>query len=356
MSAAFAPWIELGPGRIARDRFAPVAAAEPDSPTVEDIERAAERIRPHTLATPLVELGLAGLDASAKLETHQRTGSMKARGAASRLVAMGADERAAGVVTASSGNHGRALAELAAELGIPATVCVPSWVDTVKLEAIRASGASIRGDAGSYDAAVLLADSLAAAERMVAVHSFDDPMVIAGQGTIGLELCAQCADLDAILMPLSGGGLAAGIALAVAQRSPTTRLIGVSATNASVLYRCLLAGRRIAVAELPTIASALCGGLGARNRHSLAIVAALLDQVWQVQETEIARAMLWADQQLGERIEGGGAVALAPLLRPDAAAMLRATAKTSRTPRVAAVLSGGNVDAPTWARAQALVA
>ena len=145
------------------------------------------------------------------------------RGAANRLLALAPEDRSAGVVAASSGNHGRAVAELANELGIAAAICVPRWVDEVKLEAIRASGAEIHADADSYDAAVIVAKRLADERGMTFVHPFDDPEVIAGQGTIGLELTAQTSDLDAVLIPLSGGGLCAGIALAVAQRARRPR-------------------------------------------------------------------------------------------------------------------------------------
>ena len=371
MSARIPAWREAGPARIVRERDPAGADGETGRdralagdqhpgghrhPGIADIERAAARIAPYTVRTPVARLEIEGLEAFAKLEARQRTGSFKARGAANRLLTLDPDVRAGGVVTASSGNHGRAVAELARELGIPATVCVPRSVDSVKLEAIRASGATISAEAPTYDEAELTAERLASERRLTFVHPFDDPDVIAGQGTVGLELAEQVDALDAVLVPLSGGGLCAGIALAFAQRSPTTRLIGVSARHAAVLHHCLLAGRPIVVPEQPTFASALSGGLGERNLHSLAIVGALLDEAWLVDEQEIARAMIWGERQLGVAIEGGGAVALAALLRDDASDALREAGAgvTGTPPRVAAIVSGGNVEQRTLSRAQAL--
>ncbi|MGH2856175.1 MAG: threonine ammonia-lyase [Solirubrobacteraceae bacterium] len=333
---------------------APATAAEAGHPGLAEIEAAAARIAPHAVRTPVVALAVDGLRAVAKVEAVQHTGSFKLRGAASRLLTLDERERRAGVVAASSGNHGRAVAHVAEQLGVPAAICVPRWVDGVKLEAIRASGAEIHMDAETYDDALLVALALAAERGLTFVHPFDDPEVIVGQGTIGLELAEQEPALDALLIPLSGGGLCAGIAAAMRARSPRTRLIGVSARGAAVLHHCLLAGERIDVPERPTIASALSGGLGERNVHSLAMVSALLDEAWLVDEEEIGAAMVWGTAKLGTTIEGGGAVALAPLLRFGAADAFARFAAPGEAPRVAAIVSGGNVDDETLARARAL--
>lgn len=345
-------WREIAPRRIARVGSG-VRAGSPH-PGLSEIEAAAARIGAHVVRTPVEELGIEGLHALAKLETLQHTGSFKLRGAASRMLTLGARQRATGVVAASSGNHGRAVAHVAAQLGVPAAICVPSWVDSVKLHAIRAAGAEIHMEADSYDGALLVALRLADERGLTFVHPFDDPEVIAGQGTIGLELVEQEPALDVILIPLSGGGLCAGIAAAVRALSPETTLIGVSARNAAVLHNCLLAGRRMDVAERPTLASALSGGLGERNDHSLAMVASLLDEAWLVDEDEIARAMVWGAERLGTAVEGGGAVALAPLLAPWSPTAFRRFSVHGDPPRVAAIVSGGNVDEATLARARAL--
>ncbi|MGH2876474.1 MAG: threonine ammonia-lyase [Solirubrobacteraceae bacterium] len=347
-------WREMAPRRIAR--VGPAAPADSAHPGLPQIEAAAARIDAHVVRTPVEALRIEGLHALAKLEALQHTGSFKLRGAASRMLTLDARQRAAGVVAASSGNHGRAVAHVAAQLGVPAVICVPSWVDAVKLEAMRESGAEIHMEADSYDGAALAADRLAAERGLAVVHPFDDPEVIAGQGTIGLELTEQEPALDVVLIPLSGGGLCAGIAAAVRARSPGTTLIGVSARNAAVLHNCLLAGRRMDVAERPTLASALSGGLGERNDHSLAMVASLLDEAWLVDEDEIARAMLWGAERLGTTVEGGGAVALAPLLAPWSASSFRRFSAHGDPPRVAAIVSGANVDEVMLERARALAA
>lgn len=344
-------WREVAPRRITRVGS---ACADSPHPGLPEIEAAAARIGPHVVRTPVAALEIEGLDALAKLEALQHTGSFKLRGAASRMLTLDERQRAAGVVAASSGNHGRAVAHVAAQLGVPAAICVPAWVDAVKLDAIRSSGAEVHMEAETYDGAALVARELAAERGLTFVHPFDDPEVIAGQGTIGLELAEQEPALDVVVIPLSGGGLCAGIAAAIRALSPATTLIGVSARNAAVLHTCLLAGRRMDVAERPTLASALSGGLGERNDHSLAMVASLLDEAWLVDEDEIARAMVWGAERLGTTVEGGGAVALAPLLAPWSATAFRRFCVHGGRPRVAAIVSGGNVDKPTLERARAL--
>jgi threonine dehydratase len=321
-------------GRIVND--APAATVE----QAPDIDAAAARIVPYALRTELRALPLHGADVVAKLECLQHTGSFKVRGAANRLLTLDPAVRERGVVTASSGNHGRAVAHVAHELGVRAIVCLPSSVDPVKLEAIRSLGAEPRM-AETYDEAALIAERVAAEDGLTFVHAFDDPEVIAGQGTVGAELVDDAGPLDAVLVPLSGGGLAAGVALAVKARSPVTRVVGVSAANAAVLHGSLLAGRPVQVPERPSLASALSGGLGAANHHSLRLVSALLDEALLVDEAAIAAAMRWARDALDLVVEGGGAVSLAPLLAGDPGRWGR---------RVAAIVSGGNVDPATLAR------
>jgi threonine dehydratase len=310
-------------------------------PTPADVEAAAARIAPYVAHTETRPLPIRGADVVAKLECLQRTGSFKLRGAANRLLTLDPAARERGVVTASSGNHGRAVAHMAHELGARAVICLPSFVDPVKLEGIRSLGAEVRMGEPTYDDAVLVAERLRDEEGLTFVHAFDDPMVIAGQGTLALELLADAPPLDAVLVPLSGGGLAAGVAIAVTARSPGTRVIGVSAANAAVLHHSLLAGLVIDVPERPTLAGALSGGIGAVNRYTVRLLGALLDETILVEEPEIAAAMRWARDELDLVVEGGGAVSFAPLLAGDPARF---------GARVAAIVSGGNVDPATLAR------
>ena len=318
---------------------APSAVGEQTNPGPADVDAAAARIAPFVLRTGVIKLPLAGAHVAAKLECRQRTGSFKIRGAANRLLTLSEEARRVGVVTASSGNHGRAIAEVAGRLGMRAVVCVPRSVDRVKLEAIRESGAEVRKDAETYDHAVLVAERLVASEGLTFVHAFDDPEVIAGQGTLAIELLADAGELDAVLVPLSGGGLASGVALAVKARSPETKVIGVSASHAAVLHAALLAGRPVEVAEQPTLAGALSGGLGEENHNSLRLVHALLDEALVVGESEIAAAMRWARAELGLTVEGGGAVPLAAVLGGGATVVARRWG-----PNLGIVLTGGNVD------------
>ncbi len=275
-----------------------------------------------------------------KLESLQRTGSFKVRGAANRLLKLSPAERSLGVVAASSGNHGRAVAEVSRILGIPATICVPDWTDPSKVRRIRAAGAKLVLSGPSYDEAEERAAGLAAAEGATLVHAFDDAGVIEGQGTIGLELAEQLPGLEEVVVPLSGGGLVAGIGLAL--KPFGVRVVAVSARRASVMLRSLEAGRPVNMPEEETIASALSGGIGERNRFTLRLVREVVDEHVVVGEEDIRAAVRSAlcDHRLV--VEGGGAVGLAAL-------------GSGRRPRgrSAVVVSGGNIDAPTLVEALA---
>ncbi|MDE3131465.1 MAG: threonine/serine dehydratase [Acidobacteriota bacterium] len=341
--AQTARWRLISPGRIAAppSRQTP----PPHAPTLALVRDAAARIADHVVHSPVRALASTDARFLVKLELLQPTGSFKIRGAANHMLALTDAQRTAGVVTASSGNHGIAVAQLAARLGVRAVICVPRDTDASKLTALRRSGAEIRAESADYDASAALADELARERDLCLVHPFDDLRVIAGHATIGLELAEQAPDAAAVLIPLSGGGLASGVASALRALAPHMRLIGVSAANAPVMYRSLLAGRPAQTREQPTLAAALSGGLGDRNRHSFAIVSALLDEVLLVPEREIAAAMVWGEEQLDLPIEGAAAAALAalPLTRPPGGE------------RVVAIVTGGNVQASTCERARALV-
>ncbi len=274
-----------------------------------------------------------------KLETEQLTGSFKLRGAASKLLSLDNAARARGVVAVSSGNHGRAVALVARELGIPATVCLSARVPAAKQQAIADLGAEVLVAGPDLD------DADAAARRLVAergctwVSPFDDPAVIAGQGTIGLEIADGLPEVAEVLVPLSGGGLISGIAVALADRAPAARVVGVSQDRGPAMYESLRAGHITPIVEEETLADALAGGLGEDNRHTMAMVGALVDDVVLVTEAEIAAAMAWARRVEQLTVEGGGAVGLA--------AVLAGTVRL-RIPAVV-VVSGRNVDDATLA-------
>ena len=316
-----------------------------------DFAAALERVRGLAWRTPVVPAAMAALRGEVagratsatrtdvvwlKLESLQRTGSFKVRGAANRLLKLTAPERARGVVAVSSGNHGRAVAEVARILGIPATICVPDWADPSKLRAIRAAGATLVRAGPSYDEADERAAEMAGRDGPTLVHPFDDADVIEGQGTVGLELAAQLPGLREVIVPLSGGGLVAGVGLALKPRG--VRVVAASARRASVMVRSLAAGRPVRVPDEDTVASALSGGIGADNRLTFDIVREVVDEHVVVEEADIRAAVRRAFRRCRLVVEGGGAVGLAALAsgyRPRG--------------RAAVIVSGGNLDGPALA-------
>jgi len=294
--------------------------------------------------TPLLEAHdvseRIGAPVLVKAECLQLTGSFKVRGAAARLAALTPEERARGVVACSSGNHGRAVAYVAERLGVRATVCVPEWVDPVKLAAIRATGAEAVLAGATFDEAEVHALDLAARDGRPYVSAYDDPWVIAGQGTIALEILDELGEAPAaVLAPLSGGGLVGGIAAALAHRlgEDAPPVVAVSAERAAVMLASLRAGRPVEVPEEETLASALAGGLGPANRYSFPLVRELVREHVTVTEEQIAGAMRYAVRSLRLVVEGGGAVALAALL---SGAWAGAGARSATTAAAAAVAAG----------------
>ena len=304
------------------------------------------RVQGHARETPLLpapELSeRLGREVLLKGECLQVTGSFKVRGAAARLESLTEEERSAGVVACSSGNHGQAVSYVASRAGIPARVFVPHWVDPVKLDGIRAGGAEAVLCGDTFDESE--AAAIAAAERSgsVYVSAYDDPWVIAGQGTIGLEIEEQIGDrpLAAVLVPLSGGGLIAGIAGALMERELESSVVGVSADRAAVMLASVRAGHPVERPEEDTLANALAGGIGLDNRYSFDMVCDRVHEHVTVSEDQIAEAMRFAVTRLRLVVEGGGAVALAAVL-----AGLWVPPKDDGA--VVIVVSGGNVGGDT---------
>jgi len=286
--------------------------------TLAEIEEAARRIAGRVLRTPVVASPslTARCDAPIllKMEQRQTTGSFKLRGATNALLSLTAEERARGVVAASTGNHGRGLAHAAAAEGVRCIVCMSNLVPANKVEAIRSLGAEIRIVGRSQDDAQVEVDRLVAEEGMTMVPPFDDAAVIAGQGTIGLEIVEDVPDVAAVLVPLSGGGLASGIAAAVKALRPAVRAIGISMERGAAMQASLAAGRPVQVEELPTLADSLGGGIGLDNRHTFAMARDLLDEVVLLSEEEIAAGIAHAYDEEREIVEGAGAVGIAALL------------------------------------------
>ena len=261
-------------------------------PVLADVYAAAQVIAGGADRTPLVPSsymsGIAGGEFLLKLENMQPIGAFKLRGA---LNAVAGAQNAAGVTCCSTGNHGRGVAYAARARGLRAVICMSELVPQAKVDGIRALGAEVRIIGRSQDAAQAEAERLVAEDGLTEISPFDDPLVIAGQGTIGLELMAARPDLEALLIPLSGGGLAAGVALAAKTIKPDLRVIGISMDRGAAMYESLRAGHPVDVEEVPSLADSLGGGIGMANRLSFAMCRDLLDDVVLVTEEEIYRAM-----------------------------------------------------------------
>ncbi|WP_027168440.1 hydroxyectoine utilization dehydratase EutB [Mesorhizobium sp. WSM3224] len=277
---------------------------------------------------------LTGTPVHLKLEHHQTTGAFKLRGASNAIAALSPQERSRGVVAASTGNHGRALAHAAKLEGIRAVICMSRLVPQNKLDAIRRLGADVRIIGNSQDDAQQEVDRLVAEEGPVMLPPFDHPDIIAGQGTLGLEIMEQVPDAASVLVPLSGGGLASGVAAAVKGVSPSTKVIGISMARGAAMKASLDAGRPVQVEELPTLADSLGGGIGLDNRLTFAMCRSLLDDVVLLSEDEIAAGIRHAYEQEREIVEGAGAVGIAALL----------AGKIKPTGPTVLILSGRNID------------
>jgi threonine dehydratase len=294
------------------------------APTLADIREARDRIGGHTHVTPVLGSEtfsrMAGREIFLKAENLQRTGSFKVRGAVNRVATLDEAQRRSGVVTASAGNHGQAVAWAGREFEIPVTVFMPQDSPMAKVDATRNYGARIELTGEGYDEA--LAASLAYAEETGAtyVHAFEDDQVMAGQGTIALELREQLPQVGTIVVPIGGGGLCAGIATAIKETSPTVRVVGVQASA------CLAGGSGFTIAE----------GIAVKKPGELtfSILERHLDQLVAVSDEEIAEAIVLCTERVKQVVEGAGAAALAAVL----------AGKVDGDGPACAVLSGGNID------------
>ncbi|RUX08310.1 MAG: hydroxyectoine utilization dehydratase EutB [Mesorhizobium sp.] len=306
--------------------------------TLGDIRAARERIAGKVERTSIVlSASLSerlGVPVHLKLEHRQTTGSFKLRGASNAVASLDAEEKARGVVAASTGNHGRALAHAAKLEGMRAVICMSRLVPKNKLDEIRRLGAEVRIVGNSQDDAQQEVERLVTEEGLVMLPPFDHPAIIAGQGTLGLEMIEQVPDAALVLVQLSGGGLASGVAAAIKGVSPGTKIVGVSMARGAAMKASLDAGRPVLVEELPTLADSLGGGVGLDNRLTFAMSRDLLDDVVLLSEDEIAAGIRHAYELEREIVEGAGAVGIAALL----AGKVRAEGP------VVVLLSGRNID------------
>lgn len=315
------------------------------SVTIEDIESAAARLAGHALVTPLIESPVLnerlGGRVMIKPETLQRVGAFKFRGAYNRLSRLSPDQRRRGVVAFSSGNHAQGVALAARLLGMPAVIVMPNDAPEVKFAATRGYGAEIHTYDRARDDREAMAAGIAADRGAVIVPAFDDAMIIAGQGTVGLEIASQVgADLDVVIGPIGGGGLMAGVGVALRARRPGVALYGVEPAGFDDTRLSLEAGRR---RPAPPSPRSLCDALESPLPGALTfpILQGALKGVLTVDDTEVAHAMRFAFGALKLVVEPGGAVALAALL----AGKIVLDGRTA-----AIILSGGNVDPALFSR------
>ncbi|PYN73058.1 MAG: threonine ammonia-lyase [Candidatus Rokuibacteriota bacterium] len=308
-----------------------------------DIEAARQRLKGAIYETPCpysqTLSAISGAHCFVKLENLQMTGSFKERGAANLLMQLGAEAKARGVAAASAGNHGLAVAFHAARLGMGAVIVMPEWAPLVKVTSSRRYGAEVILWGANYDEAYGHARELANQRGLTFVHPFDDARVVAGQGTLGLELLEQRPDLDAVVVPVGGGGLAAGVALAIKSVRPAVRVIGVQADALPGMKRALETGTRVTLPPASTIAD----GIAVRQvgELTLSLAARWVDEVVTVTEEELANAVLLLLEIEKTVVEGAGAAPLAALLNRELGLAGR---------NVVLVLSGGNIDVTMIAR------
>jgi threonine dehydratase len=276
----------------------------------------------------------AGGTVALKAENLQRTGSFKVRGASAKLAALGAAGSANGVVAASAGNHAQGLAAAAAARGVRCEVFVPADAPIAKAEAARGQGAIVHVGGESLDECLLAAQERAREGGLAFVHPFDDPDIVAGQGSLGLELLEDVPDLARVVVPVGGGGLAAGIAIAVKSARPEVEVVGVQAAACAPYPASLAAGRPVPAETALTIADGIA--VKRPGELTLALLGEWLDGMAVVEDEDAAEAMFVLMERCKLVVEGAGAVGVAALLGGQVAAAPRGT--------TVAVLSGGNVD------------
>jgi threonine dehydratase len=308
-------------------------------PPATDVLAAAHRLRGVIERTPLVRSSAlserAGADIYFKCENLQRTGSFKIRGAYNVLATLSDVARRRGVI-ASAGNHGLGLAWSAKQLGIRARVFVPATAPAVKRDGIAALGADVDTTQPDYDAAHRVAEAFALEHEMTFVNPCAGDLLLAGQGTVALEILEELPRATTMIVPVGGGGLIGGVAALVRAVAPTVRLVGAQSVKTNAMAASLAAGRRVDVPVPPTLADGLAGQI---DDEGFAIGRESLDEIVTVTEQEIAAAIAWLSHEHDMRVEGSGAVGVA--------ALLHRRVNLLASP-VGVVLSGGNIDDMRW--------
>jgi threonine dehydratase len=313
-------------------------------PTLLDAYKARHRIRSMIRETPLTDAPELARQTGAKsvqlkMECRQHTGAFKVRGAANKILSLDNDAQIRGVITFSTGNHGKAVAYVAGCCGIPATVCLSENVPAYRVAMIRSLGAQVAVKGRSQDEAETHYQSLRQAHGYTPVVPFDDPLIIAGQGTIAIEILARLPEAQMLLIPLSGGGLLAGMAMVAKSINPDIHIVGLSIERSPAMIQSLKAGQPVQVPEKPSLADSLLGGIGFENQYTLPMVATYVDEHLLVSEEEIKAGMFHLFDTHRTIAEGAAAVGVGAMLsdRIDV-----------RGKQVVAVVSGGTVESATY--------
>ena len=306
---------------------------------LSDIQQAREILRPIINPTPILSDRILsneiGAHAFLKAECLQRSGSFKVRGAYNKISRLSEDEKTRGVVTGSAGNHAQAVALAARLHNIKSTIVLPERAPLTKVKATKAQGAEVILHGASFDEAVAHSRELEQERGLTYVHAFDDELVIAGQGTIGMEIVDDLSTVNVVVVPIGGGGIISGIATAIKNLHPNTRVMGVQSANVAPVNRSLREGHPIEVDFLPTIADGIA--VKRPGAVTLPIIKEFVDDVVEVTEEEITKGIFHCVQNSHLVVEGAGAAGVA--------AILAGKIKLSESDTVCVVLAGGNIDA-----------
>ncbi|RWZ58760.1 hydroxyectoine utilization dehydratase EutB [Halobacillus fulvus] len=301
-----------------------------------DIYKAKHRISSIVEPTPLIYSeplsDLLQTDVYLKYEQEHPTGAFKIRGAANKVLSLSEEDRDKGVTTFSTGNHGISVAYIANRLDISCTVCISNRVPSQKRRKLERLGAQVIVTGNSQDDAKDYCERLERESGMTIIPPFDDPDIIAGQGTIGLELIEQCPDLKKVIIPLSGGGLLAGIGYALKSIDASIQIKGVTMEKSAVMYESLKNGTPLLLEETETLADSLLGGIGLDNRYTFPMTKAFIDQAELVSEASIANGIYYMMDHHKMIVEGAAAAGIGCLLN------------NQETGPVVAIITGNNID------------
>ncbi len=311
--------------------------------TLVDVQAALERIRPSIYLSPFTLSAtfsqLTGNSIYLKLDNLQRTGAFKERGALNKLLTMTAEERDRGVIAASAGNHAQGLAYHAGRRGVKAQICMPLTTPLIKVSATKSYGAEVILHGANYDDACEEAIRRGQQQHLTFIHPFDDDAVIAGQGTLGLEMLQQHPEIEVVVVPIGGGGLIGGIACAIKETNPKVQIIGVQTSRLPSMKAAVAAGKPVTLAPAATIAD----GIAVRRAgdRTLPLVQKYVDEIVTVDEEEIANAVLLLLEREKTMAEGAGAAAIAALINRK----LQMAGK-----KIAVLVCGGNMDVTLLSR------